>query len=61
MSGNGEQRHRTMTETRNQQRIREILQEKEAEQDNSLQGKALARATGQQLPRTLTPWEWQEW
>ena len=50
-----------MTETRNQQRIREILQEKEAEQDNSLRGKALERATGQQVPRTLTPWEWQQW
>ncbi len=50
-----------MTETRNQQRIREILQDKEQEQDNSLRGKALERAAGQQVPKTLTPWEWQQW
>jgi hypothetical protein len=50
-----------MTETRNQQRIREILGEKEAEQDNSLRGKSLERATGGQVPKTLTPWEWQQW
>lgn len=50
-----------MTETRNQQRIRKILDEKEEENDNSLRGKALERATGQRLPRTLTPWEWQQW
>ena len=50
-----------MTETRNQQRIREILKEREEEQDNSLRGKAFERATGEQVPRTLTPWEWQQW
>ncbi len=50
-----------MTETRNQQRIREILQDKEEEQDHSLRGQALERATGRQVPRTLTPWEWQQW
>ena len=43
----------TMPETRNQQRIREILGENEPEQDNSLQGKALARATHGQVPKTL--------
>jgi hypothetical protein len=50
-----------MPETRNQRRIRELLGEKEAEQDNSLQGKALERACEGKLPRTLTPWEWQQW
>lgn len=50
-----------MTETRNQQRIREILNQKEAEKDTSLRGKALERATGSTVPRTLTPWEWQQW
>ncbi len=29
--------------------------------DNSLQQKALERATGNKVPTTLTPWEWQEW
>jgi hypothetical protein len=41
--------------------MRELLGEKEAERDNSLRGKALERATSDQLPRTLTPWEWQQW
>ena len=50
-----------MTETRNQRRIRELLGEKEAGQDNSLRGKALERATGGDVPKTLTPWEWQQW
>ncbi len=50
-----------MPESRNQRRIRELLGEKEQEKDNSLRGKALERATGEQLPRTLTPWEWQQW
>ena len=50
-----------MTETRNQQRIREILEQKEAEKDNSLRGKALERATRAAVPKTLTPWEWQQW
>ncbi len=50
-----------MPETRNQQRIREILGEKEPERDNSLRGKALGRATNGETPKTLTPWEWQEW
>jgi hypothetical protein len=50
-----------MPETRNQQRIREILGEEEPAQDNSLRGKALARATDEKIPRTLTPWEWQQW
>ena len=50
-----------MTETRNQQRIRELLGDKEEEKDNSLRGKALERANEQRVPRTLTPWEWQQW
>ena len=50
-----------MSETRNQRRIRELLGEREAEKDNTLRGKALERATGERLPKTLTPWEWQQW
>ena len=29
--------------------------------DNSLRGKALSRALDGQLPRTLTPYEWEQW
>lgn len=29
--------------------------------DNSLRGKSLERALHSDLPRTLTPYEWQEW
>ncbi len=31
------------------------------EADNSLRGKALARAKGKKPPRTLTPYEWEQW
>ena len=50
-----------MSETRNQRRIREILGEKEAENDHSLRGQAMERAKEDRVPRTLTPWEWEEW
>ena len=50
-----------MPGNRNQRLIRELLGEKEAEKDNSLRGKALERASEEQLPKTLTPWEWQQW
>ena len=50
-----------MTETSNQRRIREILGDKEPEIDHSLRGQAMERATGDRVPRTLTPWEWEEW
>lgn len=29
--------------------------------DNSLRGKALSRALDGELPRTLTPYEWEQW
>ena len=29
--------------------------------DNSLQGKALRRAKQNDVPRTLTPYEWEQW
>ena len=29
--------------------------------DNSLRGKSLARALEKEVPKTLTPYEWQEW
>ena len=31
------------------------------EQDLSLRAASLRRATGRELPRTLTPYEWQQW
>jgi len=29
--------------------------------DNSLRGKALSRAQSGKVPRTLTPYEWEQW
>ncbi|MFT4613283.1 MAG: hypothetical protein ACI9NT_000421 [Bacteroidia bacterium] len=29
--------------------------------DNSLRGRAMQRALGQQVPTTLTPHEWEQW
>ena len=31
------------------------------ELDNTLQGNALRRAQSDEVPNTLTPWEWEEW
>ena len=50
-----------MSETRNQRRIREILGEAEPEQDHSLRAQAMDRATSERVPKTLTPWEWEQW
>jgi len=50
-----------MTETRQQKRIRQILDQAEEAKDNSLRGHALKRATGNDMPRTLTAWEWEQW
>ncbi len=50
-----------MSETRNQKRIREILDEAPAEEDHSLQAQALKRADPEHVPRTMTPWEWEQW
>ncbi len=48
-------------ETRNQRLIREILQNKEQPADHSLQKHAWDRAQQAQTPRTMTPWEWEQW
>ena len=46
---------------RQQQLIDRILGEEQGDGDHSLRKKALDRATGDKVPTTLTPWEWQEW
>lgn len=48
-------------ETRQQKLIRQILDEKDEPSDNSLRAKALERALSGATPRTMTPWEWEEW
>lgn len=48
-------------ETRQQKLIREILNDKVEATDNSLRAKALERALSGAKPRTMTPWEWEEW
>ena len=50
-----------MTETRQQKRIRQILNQAEEAKDTSLRGHALKRATENDVPRTLTAWEWEQW
>ncbi len=46
---------------RQQQLIDELVGDDPEEHDHSLQQKALERATGNRVPTTLTPWEWQEY
>ena len=46
---------------RQQQLIDELVGKHPDERDHSLQQKALERATGDKVPTTLTPWEWQEY
>jgi len=49
-------------ETRNQKLIRQILGDGEDEaSDHSLSGRAFERAMAQELPTTMTPWEWEQW
>ncbi len=53
-------------ETRQQRLIREILEAdapktKTQEQDHSLKQQAWDRALSGEPPRTMTPWEWQDW
>jgi hypothetical protein len=43
------------------ERIKHLLGEKEESADTSLQAKTLQRALGNKPPRTLTPYEWQQW
>lgn len=50
-----------MTETQQQKRIRQILNQAEEEKDTTLRGHALKRATAHDVPRTLTAWEWEQW
>jgi hypothetical protein len=42
-------------------RIREILGEREEESDTSLRGNSMRRAVNGNLPRTMTPFEWEQW
>ena len=42
-------------------KIRRILGENEERADNSLRAKSLERAVGTRPPRTLTPYEWEQW
>lgn len=42
-------------------RISELLGEADEKVDNSLRGRAWERAHGDKPPRTLTPYEWEEW
>lgn len=46
---------------RNKQLIEKLLAEEESPSDHSLQAKALKRAVNGEVPRTLTPWEWEQW
>lgn len=47
--------------TRTQQIIENVLDDYSKPSDNSLQAKAMRRALSGATPRTLTPWEWEEW
>ncbi|WOJ91933.1 hypothetical protein R0135_09030 [Congregibacter variabilis] len=47
--------------TRTQQIIEDVLGDHSRPTDNSLQAKAMRRALSGATPRTLTPWEWEEW
>jgi len=48
-------------ETRNQRLIRELLDEREEPSDTSLRAQSLRRAQSEEPPRTLTPFEWEQW
>lgn len=45
----------------NRGRIDRILDEEGPTADTSLRAKSLSRASGAHVPRTLTPFEWQQW
>ncbi|WP_439102363.1 hypothetical protein [Congregibacter sp.] len=47
--------------TRTQQLIENVLNDNSRRTDNSLRAKALRRAMSGATPRTMTPWEWEEW
>lgn len=46
---------------RHQHLIDQILADEPEQSDHSLRRKALARATSKALPRTMTPWEWEQY
>ena len=46
---------------RHQQLIDKLLDQNGQHSDHSLRAKALNRALSGKVPRTLTPWEWQDW
>ena len=45
----------------NHEKIRRLLGEEESSTDNSLRAKSLGRALAGDVPRTLTPYEWEQW
>ena len=45
----------------NHEKIRQLLDEKEPATDNSLRAKSLGRALAGDVPKTLTPYEWEQW
>ncbi|MEH6588126.1 MAG: DUF3429 domain-containing protein [Halioglobus sp.] len=45
----------------NHEKIRRLLGEKESSTDNSLRAKSLGRALAGDVPKTLTPHEWEQW
>lgn len=46
---------------RNSKRIAQLLGEEEQASDHSLQAHSLKRALSASVPRTLTPYEWEQW
>lgn len=50
-----------MTKTTKQKIIDLILDKQEQQPKNSLQEKALNRALNGGIPRTMTPFEWEDW
>jgi hypothetical protein len=45
----------------NKTKLAALLASKEESTDNSLRGKALQRALQKTTPKTLTPYEWEQW
>jgi len=43
------------------ERIAQLLGEEQASSDLSLRAQSLKRATTDSIPRTLTPYEWEQW
>jgi hypothetical protein len=47
--------------TTNHDRIRRLLDDNDSPTDHSLRAKSLGRALKSELPKTLTPFEWEQW